>query len=935
MFPDASAAPDSSGSDAPDPPPGDARWPQPDGSVAITFLADDTANSTYADGQIQWTGSFVWDKETNTITPTTSWLPDEREWPKLFDDGPNSQGGHEAEGQVAGDGIHSTEVFFTATEETTFEFGALNEFNNWIWIGPNGVITLEAGQTGRVDAGSVTFPPFGDRDIKVTLDLAQLHADYATISADTHAMFLKGTMNSWTPVQLLDNGKKGDDTADDGIFTYLHSTKLGPHDGPAFVGQHVQFVFVFALADSPAEDGLEYKSPPDTTLTEGVKAWSGKDGELVEETIILEPDSYGKVKNTTIVISGSDEPPPPDCSDDKPCGDGLVCKAGVCVPEGEPGPVSLSLVDPAKGGVGGGTPVTVSGSGFQDDAKVLFGSAEATDVKVLGVGTITCLTPAGAVGKVTVTVQNPDGGAAPYLGGFEYTAGDAPTVQAVAPDSGVTDGGTPVTLTGTGFVGGATVLFGVKPAENVSVKGATTITCTSPATDKVGSVDVTVTNPDGQNGSKIGGFQYEAGLPNWGILEPPLALAATLGASPGTAKGRAYHPGKTEGDGGGLFAELGWGPDGSEPGPDWTWTPATWTAQGGDTGNDDVFQAPLPSNLAAGTYDYAFRFSLDEEGWIYADSDGTQNGYSPANAGGLQVQAAPEGMAVVSAAPLLGPLAGGTVVTIKGQEFAADAQVSFGGTKAATTFKDANTLEAVSPPATEGMVTITVASGGKTADAPMGFGYGLVATPTVDGTIGGDWPDGYVLADDTATTPTWDNNELHQLRVAFDGEYLYLGISGIVEPANVLVAYLDVDHGSGTGAVPSALKDDDGALDNALSGPALVVSAGGFGAEFGWGAKGGAGVSAGGDLSPDAGLRALADPLNFGWLASDVVWGSAAVELRASLATLGLTPIPGGRTIAVFVRIVNPDGEYASPEGLPTSAAGNGSVDKVVTLWLP
>ncbi len=52
--------------------------PKPADAAALTFVADDRQNRTYKDGDIQWTGSFVWDKATNLLTFSASWLPTER-----------------------------------------------------------------------------------------------------------------------------------------------------------------------------------------------------------------------------------------------------------------------------------------------------------------------------------------------------------------------------------------------------------------------------------------------------------------------------------------------------------------------------------------------------------------------------------------------------------------------------------------------------------------------------------------------------------------------------------------------------------------------------------------------------------------------------------------------------------------------------------------
>jgi hypothetical protein len=56
-----------------------------------------------------------------------------------------------------------------------------------------------------------------------------------------------------------------------------------------------------------------------------------------------------------------------------------------------------------------------------------------------------------------------------------------PTVTGTNPTSGPVAGGVQITVTGTSFIPGATVLVGGNPATNVVVQSSTTITCTTPA----------------------------------------------------------------------------------------------------------------------------------------------------------------------------------------------------------------------------------------------------------------------------------------------------------------------------------------------------------------------------------------------------------------------------------------------------------------------
>ena len=90
----------------------------------------------------------------------------------------------------------------------------------------------------------------------------------------------------------------------------------------------------------------------------------------------------------------------------------------------------------------------------------------------------------------------------------QWTAVVPPTVTAVSPTSGTTDGGETITITGTGFANQATVTVGGVPCTLVSVVGTNTIMCfTSPHAAST-SQDIVVTNADLGSGTGSGLFSY-------------------------------------------------------------------------------------------------------------------------------------------------------------------------------------------------------------------------------------------------------------------------------------------------------------------------------------------------------------------------------------------------------------------------------------------
>ncbi len=168
-------------------------------------------------------------------------------------------------------------------------------------------------------------------------------------------------------------------------------------------------------------------------------------------------------------------------------------------------PPTISGVSPTSGPEGGGTAVTITGSGFSAGATVTFGGTAGTNVVVSSATTITVSTPAHAPGAVDVVVRNADGQGATVAGAFIYIA--APHITSIFPSSGPPSGGTSVSISGTGFLSGATVTFGGTAATNVTVVSATSITATTPA-HTAGLADVVVRNPDGQSATLAGGFSF-------------------------------------------------------------------------------------------------------------------------------------------------------------------------------------------------------------------------------------------------------------------------------------------------------------------------------------------------------------------------------------------------------------------------------------------
>ncbi|MBC7538266.1 MAG: IPT/TIG domain-containing protein, partial [Bacteriovorax sp.] len=140
---------------------------------------------------------------------------------------------------------------------------------------------------------------------------------------------------------------------------------------------------------------------------------------------------------------------------------------------------TVTSVAANAGALAGGSVVTISGSGFLAGAMASFGGSLCTALTVVNPTTITCTTAAHAAGLINVVVTNTDTQFGTGLSTFTYQA--APTVTSVAPTSGFAIGSTAVTITGSGFIAGATASFGGSLCTVLTVVNPTTITCTTAA----------------------------------------------------------------------------------------------------------------------------------------------------------------------------------------------------------------------------------------------------------------------------------------------------------------------------------------------------------------------------------------------------------------------------------------------------------------------
>jgi len=194
------------------------------------------------------------------------------------------------------------------------------------------------------------------------------------------------------------------------------------------------------------------------------------------------------------------------------------------VPTAVPTPGTPAIVTgiiPGIGISGSSLSAAISGSGFQPGAVVhlVHGSdvIPASSVMVISQNSISCsFSLTGAVtGLWDVVVTNPSSPAGTLTRGFTVIpVGPPPTVIRISPVSGNSGDSVNIrNLTGTGFVGGASVILsrygsGDLYAQNVNVMDSNNISCTFvlPPGTATGSWDVTVRNTDGQSGTFTNSF---------------------------------------------------------------------------------------------------------------------------------------------------------------------------------------------------------------------------------------------------------------------------------------------------------------------------------------------------------------------------------------------------------------------------------------------
>jgi IPT/TIG domain len=163
----------------------------------------------------------------------------------------------------------------------------------------------------------------------------------------------------------------------------------------------------------------------------------------------------------------------------------------------------ITALDPDQGSAKGGMKVEIQGRNFQNGAVVRWqGVPLAT--RYQNAEKLSVVAPPGESGSVTVEVVNPDGKSFALQGAFIYKG--LPEIRSVSPPMGATAGGYTLTVSGSNFEPGSSVLLGSRYVQTVFIN-PNAVAAVVPSGDS-GFVDITVSNPDGAMATVSQAFLY-------------------------------------------------------------------------------------------------------------------------------------------------------------------------------------------------------------------------------------------------------------------------------------------------------------------------------------------------------------------------------------------------------------------------------------------
>lgn len=377
----------------------------------------------------------------------------------------------------------------------------------------------------------------------------------------------------------------------------------------------------------------------------------------------------------------------------------------------------------------GGIDFTLAGAGFLPGVSVIFSATgEVNPPKVAFVTvsadgtTIIGKTPPHAAGVVDVSVANIGGGTASKVGSYTFVAAPAPAVASLSANSGPSLGRTTLTVTGTNFANGTTVLFGTVQAASAAVLSATSITVTTPA-HSPGATNLIVRAPDGQTATSA--FTFNASpAPTISSVSPGTGTGGTQITISGS--GFANTNGSSTNAGSEALVSVG-----------------SAVCVAGSQDPDSSCLKSVPTVPPAPQQPIVVNATSIVG--LVPDAPGGPVTVTVRNPDGQSATATftytgPTGPPVIaSIAPASGNTLGGLTVTLNGSGFVRGASLTFGsstGTNTAristVTSAGGTSLTAVTPAGIYGLVDVTVTNpGGLHATLKHAFTFTTAAQPTI------------------------------------------------------------------------------------------------------------------------------------------------------------------------------------------------------------
>src|ERR1035437_8233985 len=153
---------------------------------------------------------------------------------------------------------------------------------------------------------------------------------------------------------------------------------------------------------------------------------------------------------------------------------------------------TVTSVSYNSGPATGNTFTYIFGTNFTGAAQVYFGASPAISFTAFSDTAMYTYSPAHAIGVVNITVVTPAGTSATGSADqFTYNS-QVPAVSGAGPNTGSTNGGTVVSISGTNFAGISAVYFGATLATAFTFYNSTALSATSPAISSAGTIDITV-----------------------------------------------------------------------------------------------------------------------------------------------------------------------------------------------------------------------------------------------------------------------------------------------------------------------------------------------------------------------------------------------------------------------------------------------------------